>query len=123
MNLRIKRVQRTTPWSAADRARHRKIREQMQRDKPTPAELTQDGVWLPLGVYFELKEAIHRLRQARELAGLSLAALAKRTGMDKAALSRLENGKQPNPTFATLSRYAAALGKQVCLSFRDAKAS
>jgi DNA-binding XRE family transcriptional regulator len=119
MRMQIKRVQKATPWSAADRARHRKIREQMQRDKPTPAELMRDGVWLPLGVYFELKEAIHRLKQAREVAGLSLAAMAKRTGMDKAALSRLENGRQPNPTFGTLSRYAAALGKQVCISFRD----
>src|SRR4051794_35944033 len=41
------------------------------------------------------KEAVD---QARVEAGLSLADMAERTGMDKAALSRLESGKQPNPT-------------------------
>ena len=123
MTIRIKRVQKKTAWSAADRARHRRIRAQMQRTKPGPAELSSEGAWLPLGMYFALKQAIHELQRERKQAGLSLAAMAQRTGMDKAALSRLENGQQPNPTFATLSRYAAALGKEVCLSFRDAKAS
>ncbi len=120
MTMQIKRLQKKTNWSAADRARQRRIREQMQKTKPTPEQLMADGAWLPLGAYFALKQAIHILKAEREKAGLSLAALAKRTGIDKAALSRLENGKQPNPTMATLSRYAAALGKEVCLAFRDA---
>ena len=119
MTIQIKRLQKKTAWSAADRARHKRIREQMQRTKPSPAELTADGTWMPLGAYFVLKQTIFVLKAEREKAGLSLAALAKRTGIDKAALSRLESGKQANPTLATLSRYAAALGKEVCVALRN----
>lgn len=120
MTIQIKRLQKKTAWSAADRARHKRIREQMQRTKPTPRELMADGEWLPLGAYFALKQAVHILKAERAKAGLSLAEMAKRTGIDKAALSRLENGKQANPTLATLMRYAAALGKEVCVALRNA---
>jgi transcriptional regulator with XRE-family HTH domain len=50
---------------------------------------------------------------------LSLADIAERTGMDKGALSRLENGRFLNFTFATLARYARALGKRFALSLED----
>ena len=45
--------------------------------------------------------------------------LAERTGIDRAALSRLENGAQDNPTINTLQRYAFALGKQVLVQVAD----
>lgn len=121
MTIQIKRLQKKTAWSAADRARHERIRKQMQRTKPTPKELMADGEWLPLGAYFALKQAIGVLKTERERAGMTLTALAKRTGIDKAALSRLENGKHANPTLATLMRYAAALGKKVYVALRDAE--
>ncbi len=41
------------------------------------------------------------------------------TGIDQAALSRLENGKNLNPTIETISRIAHALGKVVALSIQD----
>ncbi len=47
------------------------------------------------------------LRRERERLGLSLADVAKLTSIDKAALSRLENGLQVNPTVNTLARYVA----------------
>ena len=53
------------------------------------------------------------LRRARERAGLSLAEVTLRSGIDSPALSRLENGLNPNPTLATLARYAQALGKRI----------
>ncbi len=53
---------------------------------------------------------VARLRAAREEAGVSLAELEQRTGVQKSAWSRLENAKAPNPTVATLVRYAAAIG-------------
>ena len=43
--------------------------------------------------------------------GLSLADLSSRTGMDRAALSRLENSG--NPTLKTLFRYAQGIGMGV----------
>jgi transcriptional regulator with XRE-family HTH domain len=56
----------------------------------------------------------------RRRSGLSLADLAKRTGIDKAYLSRLENAQQGNTTLETLRRVAQALGKELVLGFNDA---
>jgi transcriptional regulator with XRE-family HTH domain len=75
---------------------------------------------VPLGVYLEVRQLLHSLKHQREAAGLSLADVADRTGIDKAALSRLENGHQPNPTVETLYRYARGIGKQLAWTFRDA---
>ena len=56
------------------------------------------------------------LRGHRERAGLSLAAVAERSGIDQAALSRLENGRG-NPTTHTLARYARAIGGRMTWGF------
>jgi transcriptional regulator with XRE-family HTH domain len=56
---------------------------------------------------------IGALRRARERAGLSLAEVTERAGIDALALSRIENGLNQDPTLATLSRYAQALGKRI----------
>jgi len=48
---------------------------------------------------------------------LSLADVEQRTGIGRAALSRLENDTEPNPTVVTLTRYAQALGKRLVVSF------
>ena len=50
-------------------------------------------------------------------------AVSKITGMDQATLSRLENGRQPNPTVDTLWRYASAVGRQLVLTHADAAAT
>jgi transcriptional regulator with XRE-family HTH domain len=60
-----------------------------------------------------------RLRRQRQAAGLSLAEVSKRCGIDQPALSRLENGHNPKPTIETLWKYAAALGKRLVLSTED----
>jgi len=49
---------------------------------------------------------------------LSLAAVARRAGIDKAALSRIENGKNLNPTLGTLETIAQALGAQLQLRIK-----
>jgi DNA-binding Xre family transcriptional regulator len=59
---------------------------------------------------------VRMLRQAREAAGITLTELEARTGIRKSALSRLENSKAPNPTLASLQRYAEALGRRLCVS-------
>jgi hypothetical protein len=43
--------------------------------------------------------------------------------MDRAMISRLENGQVDNPTIATVSRYAKALGKRVVIRLADAEGS
>ena len=71
------------------------------------------------GAYVDFLRALATLKRERERQGLSLADVSERSGIDKAALSRLENDLQPNPTLNTLTRYAEAIGKRVRLSFPD----
>ena len=70
-----------------------------------------------------LVDAVKVLKAEREKMGLSLADLAERTGMERPNLSRLENEAESNPTIATLTRYAEALGKRLFIALADAKAS
>ena len=117
MRREFRKIERTPEQIAELKA----VRERFQRDKPTRAELEASGEYgpgMPTPTYFALKVLLHRLRKAREAAGLSLADVAERTGMDKAFVSRLETGKG-NPTIETLARYAAALGKRVVFGMED----
>ena len=104
-------------WTAADRARHKAIRAQVEHG-PTQEELEAGGDYegpIKSGAYFAVKVVVHELKDARLAAGLTLADVSKLTGMDQASLSRLENGRQPNPTVDTLWRYAKAVGRQLVI--------
>jgi Helix-turn-helix domain len=68
------------------------------------------------GNIMALLSAIAELKRRRDEQGLSLADVSGRSGLDRALLSRLENGKILNPTMATLWRYADAIGTQVTLA-------
>ena len=74
-----------------------------------------------LGEYFALREATFRLKQHRLAAGLTLDEVAERSGIDRAALSRLETGKNLNPTVGTLAKVAAAVGLALTFSLEAAK--
>ena len=63
-----------------------------------------------------LLKGLVELKRARQERGLSLSEISRRSGIDLASLSRLEGGKNPNPTLETLSRYADALGLRLELS-------
>jgi ribosome-binding protein aMBF1 (putative translation factor) len=97
--------------AAADRA----ALDRERRETGTIAALPNSGV-------SETDRFILELRREREARGLSLADVAERSGIDKAALSRLENGQQLNPTINTLNRYACALGKRLVLSLEETTA-
>jgi ribosome-binding protein aMBF1 (putative translation factor) len=94
-------------------ARHKAIRERFQKEKPSLEQLVESGEYnepLPMGEYLSIRQAVFALKKAREAAGLSLADVAERCAIDKAALSRIESGQHLNPTVSTLCRYAHALG-------------
>ena len=65
-----------------------------------------------------VREAMKALKLERQAQGLSLSDVEKKTGIGRAALSRLENETELNPTVVTLTRYAEALGKEVVVNFR-----
>jgi DNA-binding XRE family transcriptional regulator len=81
--------------------------------KPGPSELlTPDERHDAAPFYFVLREYIRQLKVARELAGLTLADVADRSGLAVESLSRLETGAQTNPTWKTLGLYAAAVERR-----------
>jgi hypothetical protein len=118
-----KRVQKRTAWTAEDRERRRKVRE-LFKDKPTIDQLVASGELsgntLPMGLYLEIQQLLHDLKKVRQSAGLSLADLAERTGMDKAVLSKMENGQHGIPTLPSLARYAHAVGLRLAFSLAPA---
>jgi DNA-binding XRE family transcriptional regulator len=112
-------------WSAADRARRQAIRQEFAHC-PSQENLHASGDYegpIKRGAYIAVKTVIHELKKSRLAAGLTLAAVAKQTGMDQATLSRLENGRQPNPTVDTLWRYAGAVGRKLVLTHADPAAT
>jgi hypothetical protein len=121
MNNQNRDADKTRPkveWTSEDRARHRAIREKFREWRPSPEELisTGEGTQLDLhGEYHALRPFIDQLKQVREAAGLTLAQVSERSGIDQPALSRLENGHNRNPTLDTLWRYAAAVGQRLVL--------
>jgi DNA-binding Xre family transcriptional regulator len=66
-----------------------------------------------------LRAVFAQLQTERQRQGLSLAAIAEASGIDKARLSRLENARYPNVTIETLERYAQALGKEIRIELVD----
>lgn len=104
------RIHRKTERSPADLAALRAKREKFQRDRPTLAQLVASGEYtepVTQQEYWNCRKVGLLLKQLRERQGLSLGDLSSRTGMDRAALSRLENSG--NPTLKTLFRYAEGI--------------
>lgn len=96
-----------------ERARHAKIREQIAEELPEIKRRARKRLALIKKEGTPLRQVLAALRAERERQGLSLSDINERTGIDRAALSRLENNEDANPTLTTLERYAEALGKQV----------
>jgi DNA-binding Xre family transcriptional regulator len=107
-----KAIAQKSKLAASEKARIQRLRDKFQRERPSLDELIGSGDYevITQGDYLGLMPALAALKKARQQRKLSLADLAKRSGIDKAALSRLENGLNPNPTFATLDTIARAIG-------------
>lgn len=102
-----------------ERARHAKIRENIAEELPDIKRRARERLALLTKEGTPLRQVLAALRVERERQGLSLADINERTGIDRAALSRLENNEDSNPTLATLERYADALGKQMVVLLSD----
>ncbi len=109
------------PRTAEEVAEEEQVRATF-RDRPSLQSLIDRGEIDPerimtLAAEESLLKGLIELKRARQDRGLSLSEVSRRSGIDLASLSRLEAGKNPNPTFETLSRYADALGLRLELSF------
>ena len=97
----------------------RAIRDKFRDWHPSPEGLiaSGEGVNFDLhGEYRDLPPFVEGIKRARAGAGLTLADVSRRCGIDQPALSRLENGHNKNPTLDTLWRYAAAVGRRLVLT-------
>ena len=117
--MSLKRI-KARPRTADEIADEQRVRE-LFADRPSVKSLIDrgeiDSDRITTGTAEEsLLETLGALEKARHSLGLSLTEIARRSGIDLASLSRLEAGKNPNPTFETLSRYAAALGLRLKIS-------
>jgi ribosome-binding protein aMBF1 (putative translation factor) len=122
--MKARRIFRANRKTAEERAREQTLREKLQKERPSLEDLVRTGEVDPdavmtMGMYFDVQGALQALKRERERCGLSIGDVAERSGLDRAVVSRLENGKQDNPTVATLMRYAAALGKRFLWSYED----
>jgi len=110
------KVRPEVQWSAEDRARHQAIRDKFCNWHPSPEELIASGEGANFdlhGNYRELRPFVDGIKRAREAAGLTLAEVPRRCGIDQPALSRLETGHHKNLLLDTLWRYAAAVGRRL----------
>lgn len=108
---RGKRIYRTA--TDEERAKHAMVREQIAEELPDIRRRAKERLVLLKKEGTPLRQVLAALRAERERQGLSLADINERTGIDRAALSRLENNEDANPTLATLERYAEAVGRQM----------
>ncbi len=123
MAKKASRIHRPRMQTPEQEAAEQAIRQQFQQDRPSLQTLVTRGdigQVFTMGEYWELRKTFAALKALRGQQGLSITDLAQRTGMDRAMISRLENGQVDNPTIATVSRYAQALGKRVVVSLVDA---
>jgi DNA-binding Xre family transcriptional regulator len=100
--------------------RHNDIRQQIAAELPDIRLRAKSQLALLSNAATPIRQLAGALRAERQRLGLSLADIYERTGMDRAALSRLENNEDANPTLTTLERYAEALGKRIVVLLPDA---
>ena len=121
MAKRIFRERNQTPEKAAE---EKAVHDHLKHDRASREDLHARGEYEDTGLtqseFWELQRFCHeQLRPLRESAGLSLSDLAERTGMDRAAINKLENGIHTNPTISTINRYLHALDKKLEVRVAD----
>src|SRR5205085_4219662 len=105
--------------TSAQKANEKEVRQMFQNWKPGPEELLASGRWEgPILVEGQeaFWKAIRQVRALREAQGMTLKEVSERCGIDVATLSKLENGKQANPTLFTMLLYVGAVGQRLHFS-------
>jgi predicted XRE-type DNA-binding protein len=119
--MTTERMHRKIERTPEEQRRLAEIRERFQRERPGLDDLSASGDVTDVvsqSEYLDLRAMLAELKKHRQRQGLSLADVAERSGMDRSAVSRLENGVYVNPTVDTLYRYAAAVGAEIGFSVR-----
>jgi DNA-binding XRE family transcriptional regulator len=117
--MESKRIHRKIARSPEEMKQLAEVRARFQAERPGLQDLLASGDATEVvshGEYLDLLTTLAKLKRYRETQGLSLSDVAQRSGMDRSAISRLENGQYLNPTMDTLYRYARAVGAEIGFS-------
>jgi DNA-binding phage protein len=98
----MERHTKTRKLTPEEAAKYKRMREEIEKEKPAIAERVR--------AHKAVVALVAQLKAERDAKGLSLADVRDQTGMDRGALSRLENGIRENPSLETVVRYADAVG-------------
>ncbi len=112
-----RQITRNRKLTSEEAKKYRKIREDIEMEKPAiiiKAQQARREVRRK-----QLAAVMQSLQAAREAKGLSLADVHEQTGIDRSALSKLENVTNENPTIETLFRYAEIVGKRLEIQVLD----
>ncbi len=115
-----RRKSRTTRVTAEEATRDEAIRAKYLPNKPSLKKLLKTEEYSEPARQEDFlagMQLLGKLKQLRQEQGLSLADVSDASGIDRAAISRLENGVFGNPTLRTLETYARALGVRMQISF------
>lgn len=112
-----KQLRRDRKLTQEEAARYQTIREEVESEKPEIFAKAQHA--RRDARRRQLSSIMQSLKEAREAKGLSLADIYKQTGIDRSALSKLENVTNENPTIDTLLRYAEVVGKRLSIQVVD----
>ena len=95
-----------------ERLRVELVRKEIRDELP---ELRQKAK-IAFAAHDAARNVIAQLKAERNRQGISLADVMGRSGINREAISKLENSDAPNPTVKTLVRYAAAIGLELHLT-------
>jgi DNA-binding XRE family transcriptional regulator len=122
------RIETNLERSPEEQLELERIRDWFVQHKPGPEEFDPDepeGLESPFGASSapcfpsrqieELGALMAQLKARRQAANLSLADISQRSGITRAAISRLENGHTLNPTLETIFRLARAVDTDISL--------
>lgn len=118
----VKLIRRKRKLTTAEAKGYDRIRAEIAEEFPTGKRSLKQAdptTRMKLMDFFEIQHAIAALKEERRRPGLSLADVKNVSSIDRAMLCKLESGKLPNPTVATLTRYARAIGKSIEILLRD----
>lgn len=119
--MTAKRIHRKMERTPEQQRELKELRERLQQQRPNLDDFAASGdigEVVSQGEYLDLCALLGKLKKHRERQGLSLADVSQRSGIDRGALSRLENGVYVNPTLSTLHRYAEAIGADIGFTVR-----
>jgi DNA-binding XRE family transcriptional regulator len=93
------------------------VRESLDREYAETGTIAVDRAPISAEDALAFREMLGRLRSAREAKGMSLDDVARISGLERSAISKLELGTNSNPTVRTITRYARAVSASLVWDF------